>query len=106
MVCPWNQHAKVSIHEENRPFEVAQKADCSHWLSLDQESFDRLYRKTPFWRTGLLSMQRNALIVAGNLREPSAFPWIQQFTNHPNQDLVELALWALEEYRSGTNQDK
>jgi hypothetical protein len=51
-------------------------------------------------------MQRNALIVAANLREPSAFPWIAQFTDHPNQDLVELAHWALEQYRSGANQEK
>ena len=106
MVCPWNQHINTEIPDENKPFGVQEKADCSHWLSLDQESFDRLYRKTPFWRTGLLSMQRNALIVAANLREPTAFPWIQRFTYHPNSDLVELAHWALEQYRSGANQEK
>jgi epoxyqueuosine reductase len=106
MVCPWNQRINAVIPEEIKPFEVQEKSDCSHWLSLDQDRFDKLYRDTPFWRTGLLSMQRNALIVAANLREPSAFPWIQKFTNHPNQDLVELAHWALEEYRSGTNQVK
>jgi hypothetical protein len=51
-------------------------------------------------------MQRNALIVAANLQEPSAYPWIQRFTNHPNQDLMELAHWALDQYRSDTNQEK
>jgi epoxyqueuosine reductase QueG len=106
MVCPWNQRINAVIPKEIKPFEVQEKSDCSHWLSLDQDRFDKLYRDTPFWRTGLLSMQRNALIVAANLREPSAFPWIQKFTNHPNQDLVELAHWALEEYRSGINQEK
>jgi epoxyqueuosine reductase len=106
MVCPWNQGIDAEIPDETRPFEVQEKSDCSHWLSLDQDRFDEFYRDTPFWRTGLLSMQRNALIVAANLREPSAFPWIQEFTNHPNKDLVELAHWALEQYRSGANQEK
>jgi epoxyqueuosine reductase len=105
MVCPWNQPKHDTTSEEIKPFAVEQKSDCSHWLSLDQESFKRLYRNTPFWRTGLLRMQRNALIVAANLRVATAYPWIQQFTNHPIQDLRELAHWALEQYRAPTNQE-
>ncbi|MFM8573624.1 MAG: tRNA epoxyqueuosine(34) reductase QueG [Pirellula sp.] len=95
IVCPWNHKVRVEIPEGMQPHLVEKKSDCMHWLELDQMEFESLYKTTPFWRTGLLGMQRNAMIVAANTRMLDAVPKIRKFTTHSDSELRSLALWAL-----------
>lgn len=95
IVCPWNHKAQAKVPDPIGPGSIEQKSDCLHWLSLDQPTFDSLYKKTPFWRTGLHGMQRNAMIVAANLGIQSAIPQIREFTKHSDEHLRELAQWAI-----------
>lgn len=95
IVCPWNTKARAEVPPGMHPESVEQKSDCMHWLSLDESQFESLYGNTPFSRTGLLGMQRNALIVAANMGIRQALPQIRRFTTHANEEIGLLAKWAL-----------
>ena len=96
IVCPWNQKARPTLVEENQSHQTEQKTNCIHWLSIDPIEFEALYRDTPFWRTGIQGMQRNALIVAVNLKLTEAIPHFKRLSIESEPEIKELALWALE----------
>lgn len=98
IVCPWNRKIRVDIHQDMQPVSLDRKTDCLHWLTIDQQQFDLLYKATPFARTGLEGMQRNALIVAANLQLLDAIPRIKVFMKHQDPDLSSLAQWAYEQF--------
>jgi epoxyqueuosine reductase len=95
IVCPWNRKREADVPMELRPFAMDAKQSPEHWLRLDEESFRRLYRKTPFWRTKLSGMQRNAMIVAANMRRHDLRPLIERFRTDGNQVLRETSRWSL-----------
>ncbi len=99
VVCPWNRKPKNDVDEALQPNNLETKGDCLHWLSLDQESFRILYRKTPFWRTRLPGMQRNAMIVAANTGRTDCVDAIRCFLEHEDLMLKEVAEWAIEQLR-------
>jgi epoxyqueuosine reductase len=61
---------------------------------MEENEFRRLYRKTPFWRTKLVGMQRNALIAAANTHRIDLLPVIEQHLNSPSLVVAETAAWA------------
>ncbi|MFN5275496.1 MAG: tRNA epoxyqueuosine(34) reductase QueG [Planctomycetota bacterium] len=95
IVCPWNQKTSSSDCQDMKHDSIVRKSDCMHWLELDQASFDALYKDTPFARSGLIGMQRNAIIVAANLGIESALPAIRRVATQANHPLEQTALWAL-----------
>jgi epoxyqueuosine reductase len=95
MVCPWNRKPQNRIHPDLVHLDMARKQTLQHWLEMDDESFRRLYRDTPFWRTKLEGMQRNALIVAANTRRYDLRGNIQSLAESKNEVVRETALQAL-----------
>ncbi|MFM9063153.1 MAG: tRNA epoxyqueuosine(34) reductase QueG [Pirellula sp.] len=95
IVCPWNQKMAQTAVQDMAHESIDRKSDCLHWLCLDQDSFEKLYKDTPFARTGLLGMQRNAIIVAANMRVFKALPTIKHFATLANHPLEQTARWAL-----------
>lgn len=98
-VCPWNRKRSVTIPEPLRPSNWTQKTDPVFWLMLSEEDFRKQFRHTPFWRTRLVGMQRNAMIVAANTLNQAATQAIEPFLNHTDPILKELADWALKRLR-------
>ena len=96
IVCPWNRKPKLDSPEGIAPQGLEAKSDCLHWLQLDDAKFHALYRSTPFWRTGLLRLQRNAMIVAANLGCKEAIPLLRSYSQHHEQFVRETAVWALD----------
>lgn len=112
IVCPWNSKpATVQFNTPqgpNKPAEdrlaqyrpsahrLEEKSDPTFWLNLDQKSFEASFSDTPFWRTGLENLQRNALCVAANIGIGQAIPSIRKFLDHANPILQETARWALQ----------
>lgn len=95
IVCPWNQKIARSAGQEMAHDSIDSKSNCLEWLGLDPASFELLYKNTPFARTGLLGMQRNAMIVAANMRVHKALPAIKHFATQANHPLEQTARWAL-----------
>jgi epoxyqueuosine reductase len=96
-VCPWNRKRKAHVAEPLRPTNWSQKTDPIFWLTLSEEDFRKQFRHTPFWRTRLAGMQRNAMIVAANTRNQDATQAILPFLDNPDPALNELANWALKQ---------
>jgi epoxyqueuosine reductase len=107
IVCPWNSKpASAQLTEPNSPnthskhqpatHRVEEKSDPIFWLELDEKAFQASFSNTPFWRTGLENLQRNALCVAANVGMKQAIPTIRKFLDHSNPILQETARWALQ----------
>jgi len=96
-VCPWNRKREAVVPEPLQPSNWSQKTDPIFWLNLSEEEFRHQFRHTPFWRTRLVGMQRNAMIVAANTGTKEATPAIVPFLDHPDPVLNELADWALKQ---------
>jgi epoxyqueuosine reductase len=63
-------------------------------LALDAETFTARFRGSAIRRTGLRGLQRNALVVLGNLAEPRALPTLLPFLSHPDPMLRRHAAWS------------
>lgn len=94
IVCPWNRKRIEEYLPEFEPVATEEKNSLRHWLSLDDETFRKHYRKTPFWRTKLRGMQRNALIAAGNMVRTDLLDLIDLHTNNEDPVVSETAIWA------------
>lgn len=97
-ICPWNQKPlkadnQVSPTESLLPQSKTLLEDLE-WLLTSQESQIREKIKgTPFERSKVFGLRRNALYVIGNRKLSQAKPWVEKFTTDPK--LSELALWTL-----------
>ncbi len=94
-VCPWNRMAKPTNEPAFQPQPERYAIDLLKLLSLNEESFRRQYRKTPFWRTRRVGMQRNAMIVVGNQRRIDALPLLIRHLSSDDVTLRQTAAWAI-----------
>lgn len=95
MVCPWNRKPSPAVDPELSPESCDDKSDCLFWLELDEEGFRKRFRRTPFWRSGLRGMQRNAMIVAANTGRRDAVEAIERLQELGDPTLEETARWSL-----------
>ena len=94
IVCPWNRKRTADVLQPLLSIDLERKTSLKHWLEMEENEFRRLYRKTPFWRTKLVGMQRNALIAAANTHRIDLLPVIEQHLNSPSLVVAETAAWA------------
>ncbi len=94
IVCPWNRKRNHDYLEVFAPDREEEKRSLAHWLTLDEETFRKLYKRTPFWRTRLRGMQRNALIAAGNLMRKDLLGAIARLCESDDEVIAESARWA------------
>lgn len=104
-VCPWNQsrprtplsdplglRARLAKREE-------WIAPTLEWiLSLDEDAFAKSTRRSAIRRSGHRGLIRNALVAAGNARDPRLRGAIEKVVESEDPLLREHALWALAEY--------
>jgi len=99
MVCPWNRKAEADVQAEFQPADLDNKTSLEHWLTMTPDSFRKRYRHTPFWRTKLSGMQRNALIAAANSDRVDLLPIIERFASSEDEVLKATSHWCLTKLR-------
>ena len=95
IVCPWNRKRPDAGMPWFEPVDIDTKTSLEHWLELDDQTFRQLYRKTPFFRTKLAGMQRNAMIAAVNRNRVDLLSKIEMFCTHEDVVLKSTADWAV-----------
>ncbi len=100
MVCPWNRKRNVAVPSELEPSQLDDKLSLEHWLTMDEATFRKRYRHTPFWRTKLSGMQRNAMIAAANSNRIDLRPIIETFSASHDEVLQATSKWSLSKLAS------
>jgi epoxyqueuosine reductase len=107
-VCPFNQRrgrtppsdplglrARLAARDEWREPSLA-------WLlALDESAWFVATRRSAVRRARWRGLVRNALVVAGNRRDPALRPLLERHAHGPDPLLAEHARWALTQLESG-----
>jgi len=91
-VCPWNSKAPKQAPELTGDFAGLTLARV---LASKAEHLHKRIAGTPLERPGVARLKRNAAIVAGNLREHSLLPSLEQALQTEDEVVQEAVIWAL-----------
>jgi epoxyqueuosine reductase len=94
-VCPWNRFAATAA--ESR-FAAREFVDMPlrDFLSLDEDGFRALFRKSPIKRIKRRGFLRNVCVALGNVGDESDLPALQKAAEDPESLIAEHAVWAIE----------
>ena len=93
--CPENKPVEASPHERYRPVEELAYPDLVELLYLSNREFMRRYGKSAAAWRGVRTLQRNALIALGNLKNPEAVVHLAKFLRHERSEFRTSAAWSL-----------
>ena len=94
-VCPWNKFAAAAHHMKLKAREEVRSPPLAELLALDDAAFRKRFAGTPVKRTGRDRVVRNALIAAGNSREPALAPAVERLLDDLSPLVRAMAVWAL-----------
>lgn len=95
-VCPWNRHSSQTTVPQLERDESFVDLKLERFFDMSEEEFRREYRKTPFWRSRLEGMQRNAAIVWGNQKDRSKINVLKQGLDSKDRIVRQACKWALD----------
>lgn len=93
-VCPWNKFAEASREAKYASGSGTASPPLAEILALDDAAFRKRFAGTPVKRTGRNRVLRNALIAAGNSRDPQHLPVIRDHLSDPSPLVRAMAVWA------------
>ncbi len=106
-VCPFNRprahqplRARPTTELRLQPRPLPKLTDI---LQMTEAEFAEWFRGSAVKRTKWRGWVRNALIVAGNKRDPALRPYIERYLNHEDSLLREAAAWAMERFEDTEN---
>lgn len=97
--CPWNRFAKKSNMAEFQAREALTTLSLREFLSLDDEQFRTLFRKSPIKRIKRRGFLRNVCVALGNTGSEEDLPALEKAAADPEELIAEHALWAIEEIK-------
>ena len=105
-VCPWNRKPSPTLDPDFIAQEEMHNLDLRKILEMREPEFRTHFRKTPFWRTRLTGLQRNAMIVAANEGLCELGSAIADLKDSPDSAIRDTATWALEKLQHWEKQPK
>ena len=95
-VCPFQRFAEETDEVAFLPLDLNRVAPkLTDVLMLDEERFERMFRRSPVERVGRDGLVRNACIAAGNWRDEVAIPYLIQLLYDASPLVRGHAAWAL-----------
>ena len=101
-VCPWNRKPRVgdlpdplALRERLAPRPEWAAPILAELLALDEETWSKWVRGTAVKRARYQGLMRNALVAAGNSRDPNLRPAVVRHARGSDALLAEHARWAL-----------
>jgi len=109
-VCPWNRRRgrelppdSLGLRERLAPREEWVQPALEWILTLDEEAWRQVTRRTALRRAKYSGLLRNALVAAGNSGDRSLCPLLERHADGDDPLLAEHARWALGALRSGSS---
>ncbi|WP_038248720.1 tRNA epoxyqueuosine(34) reductase QueG [Ghiorsea bivora] len=94
-ICPWNSKVKAPSNDFLKPREDTFLPELAMLLSLDDEGFRQMFRKSAIKRTKRAGLLRNVCIAMGNSGDVSFVPQLLGVLDD-NEPLIRgHAVWAL-----------
>ncbi|MDB6120667.1 MAG: Epoxyqueuosine reductase [Verrucomicrobiaceae bacterium] len=97
VACPWNKFAKVSHEATFQARESVFQMKLREFLSLDDEGFRTLFRKSPIKRIKRPAFLRNVCVALGNVGTVEDLPALRLAAADPHPMISEHAQWAIAE---------
>jgi epoxyqueuosine reductase len=95
--CPWNRFAQQSRVAEFQAREGLRHYRLRDFLSLSDDQFRELFRKSPIKRVKRRGFLRNVCVALGNTGTPEDLPALRLAARDPEELIVEHANWAIGE---------
>lgn len=97
-VCPFNKKNIYSSHDEFRSSKMLVNPPLSFIINMSNEDFTKTYKHTSAGWRGKKLLQRNALIVAGNLKNDVNKELLENSINDERWDIRIYSMFSLMEY--------
>jgi len=98
--CPWNRFAKESRESTFAAREFVHGWTLRDFLTLDDEQFRALFRKSPIKRVKRRGFLRNVCVALGNVGTIEDIPALERAALDPEPLIAEHATWAIARIRS------
>jgi epoxyqueuosine reductase len=92
--CPWNRFAVMS-REAGFAARNFVEMKLRDYLTLDDEGFRRLFRKSPIKRIKRRGLLRNVCVALGNVGTPDDLPALRLAAEDSEPLVAEHAQWAI-----------
>ncbi len=103
-ICPHNFRQKPSTEPNFNQAIAGSQIDLQEILSMQtEEQFVARFAGSPIMRAKLRGLQRNACVVAGNLKRKDLLPILTQLQQSEDILIAEHADWAVQEIQKITN---
>ena len=93
--CPWNRFAKASNETAFAMRDLVARMSLADFLSLDDDRFRALFRKSPIKRIKRRGFLRNVCVALGNTGTVADLPALQKAALDPEPLICEHAQWAI-----------
>lgn len=97
--CPWNRFAKESRESTFAAREFVHGWTLRDFLTLDDEQFRTLFRKSPIKRVKRRGFLRNVCVALGNVGTAEDLPALERAAQDPEPLIAEHATWAIARIR-------
>lgn len=99
VVCPWNRFAQISHEATFQAREAVFQMTLREFLTLDDDGFRALFRKSPIKRIKRPAFIRNVCVALGNIGTPDDLPALEKAAQDEHPLIAEHAQWAVGEIR-------
>ncbi len=98
--CPWNRFAQESQVTSFAAREFVHGWSLRNFLSLDDDGFRKLFRKSPIKRIKRRGFLRNVCVALGNIGTSEDLPALEKVAQDPEPLIAEHAQWAIGQIRA------
>ncbi len=98
--CPWNRFAQASRESAFDAREFVHSLSLRQLLSLTEEEFRLLFRKSPIKRIKRRGFLRNVCVALGNVGTQEDLPALELAAGDTEPLISEHALWAIQQIRN------
>ncbi|HSI10896.1 MAG TPA: tRNA epoxyqueuosine(34) reductase QueG [Chthoniobacter sp.] len=104
--CPWNRFAQDSRESTFAARDFVHGWSLRDFLTLDDNAFRELFRKSPIKRIKRRGFLRNVCVALGNIGTREDLPALEKAAQDPEPLIAEHAQWALTRIRVRTDENR